>query len=54
MCEATYNASTTPHCQSYHLCWGVEGITNTSPANPQLHCPHAMGEAVCVPDAGVN
>ena len=41
------------NCRSYHLCWGVEGITNTGPANPTVHCPHTIGMTVpacMVPD----
>jgi hypothetical protein len=53
-CVATYMArsASLQHCQSYHLCWGVEGITNASPASPMVHCQHAVGLAVCVPPDG--
>jgi hypothetical protein len=49
MCKATYMArsATLQHCQSYHLCWGVEGKDNTSAANPTTHCPHAQGAGPC-------
>jgi hypothetical protein len=54
-CMATYTASATvngrQHCQSYHLCWGVEGLPNGTP-NPTTHCPHAEGMGPCAPDAG--
>ena len=55
-CEAAFTANTNAtqkHCESYHLCWGVEGLTNTSPANPTAHCPHTIGKGgFCAADAG--
>lgn len=53
MCEATYtkNATSQQNCQSYHLCWGVEGITNNAGADPMTHCKHATAMAVCLPPA---
>ncbi len=50
-CMTTYaaGAAAKKGCQSYHLCWGVEGIGNaTTPhGDPTTHCPHAEGVAVC-------
>jgi hypothetical protein len=46
MCEASYTASTQQHCQSYHLCAGVEGIT-MPPGDPTTHCPLAGGQGIC-------
>ena len=34
------------NCQSYHLCWGVEGQFS-GPADPGTHCPHAEGGGPC-------
>ncbi|HVV51515.1 MAG TPA: hypothetical protein VHO06_17735, partial [Polyangia bacterium] len=46
-CEDLYSHSGQEHCRSYHMCWGVEGITNTS-ANPMVHCFHTLGmNGVC-------
>ncbi|HXJ19024.1 MAG TPA: hypothetical protein VMT03_02240 [Polyangia bacterium] len=48
MCATTFaglNAAT-QHCQSYHLCWGVEGQGN-GPKSPSVHCPHAVGGGPC-------
>jgi hypothetical protein len=49
-CMTTYTANTTTvkTCQSYHLCWGVEGVQNTTGADPATHCQHAWGAAVCM------
>jgi hypothetical protein len=47
-CEAAYTASTRQHCQSYHLCWGVEG-GGGGPALPNPHCSHAQGAGPCAP-----
>ena len=49
-CLTSYNANAVPqqHCQSYHLCWGVEG-KGGGPAMPPAHCPHATGMGPCVP-----
>jgi hypothetical protein len=49
LCEAAYTLSTKQHCQSYHLCWGVEGKDNTAGPNPTTHCPHAEGMGPCAP-----
>jgi hypothetical protein len=50
-CMTSYSAAartdTNRHCQSYHLCWGVEGNTNSAGANPMTHCQHAWAGAVC-------
>jgi hypothetical protein len=47
-CMATYTALSTAakHCQSYHLCWGVEGKGN-GPKLPGTHCAHAWGGGPC-------
>ncbi len=47
-CTSTYNTSGQQHCRSYHMCWGVEGLTNASGANPTLHCPHTIGVGLCM------
>jgi hypothetical protein len=49
MCETTYGnrSAAQKNCQSYHLCWGVEGKTNAAGANPTVHCPHSTGAAPC-------
>ena len=47
-CTTTYTASTRQHCQSYHLCWGVEG-GGAGPASVTPHCSHAQGMGVCAP-----
>jgi hypothetical protein len=49
MCMTTYDGRTTErqNCQSYHLCWGVEGNTNPAGANAMTHCQHAWAGAVC-------
>jgi len=48
-CEAAYTSSGQEHCRSYHMCWGVEGITmEGGVGNPGLHCPHTIGlNGVC-------
>ena len=48
MCAGTYGAvsATKQSCQSYHLCWGVEGKFS-GPALPGTHCPHATGGGPC-------
>lgn len=46
MCMQTYNMALNQHCQSYHLCWGVEGLGG-GPASPTDHCGHAWAAAVC-------
>jgi hypothetical protein len=55
-CVAAFTANTNSvqkHCESYHLCWGVEGLSNTSAANPTAHCPHTIGKGgFCAADAG--
>jgi hypothetical protein len=55
-CVAAFTANTNSvqkHCESYHLCWGVEGLSNTSAANPTAHCPHTVGKGgFCAADAG--
>jgi len=47
-CEATYTArsATQQSCQSYHLCWGVEGLDG-GPGADSPHCMHATGTAPC-------
>jgi hypothetical protein len=49
-CESTYNSSGQEHCRSYHMCWGVEGISmEGGVGNPTVHCPHTIGHnGVCV------
>ena len=49
-CEAKYTSSGMEHCRSYHMCWGVEGITmEGGVGNPTVHCPHTIGlNNVCV------
>ncbi len=34
-------------CQSYHLCWGVEGQGPSGGGIPATHCPHAEGVSMC-------
>jgi hypothetical protein len=54
-CEAAFTANTNrtqKHCESYRLCWGVEGITNTS-SDPALHCEYTIGMGPCAADAGM-
>jgi hypothetical protein len=48
MCMATYTArtGTQKSCQSYHLCWGVEG-KGGGPGSASAHCPHAWGGGPC-------
>jgi hypothetical protein len=49
-CEATYalRSATQMSCQSYHLCWGVEGLgTPPGPGMDTPHCMHATGTAPC-------
>jgi hypothetical protein len=49
-CEATYMTGTSVdkrNCQSYHLCWGVEGQGPAGGGVPATHCPHAEGAAPC-------
>jgi hypothetical protein len=45
-CVTSYNAAVGPHCQSYHLCWGVEG-KGGGPGQKTPHCGHAAGAAPC-------
>ncbi|HEX4406989.1 MAG TPA: hypothetical protein VH560_19255 [Polyangia bacterium] len=47
-CMATYGAKSAAsmHCQSYHLCWGVEG-KGAGPKDPTTHCAHAWGGGPC-------
>ncbi|HXU61341.1 MAG TPA: hypothetical protein VN962_06540 [Polyangia bacterium] len=49
MCKTTFmgGAAAKQNCQSYHLCWGVEGKTNPAGPDPTTHCPHAIGTALC-------
>jgi hypothetical protein len=43
-CEDLYTSSGQEHCRSYHLCWGVEGITmDGGTGKPMIHCPHTIG-----------
>ena len=42
-CEASYGASNQQHCRSYHLCWGVEGLSTDAGSNPMVHCKHTVG-----------
>ena len=42
-CEASYMASNQQHCRSYHLCWGVEGLSTDAGSNPMVHCKHTVG-----------
>ncbi|MFL5306274.1 MAG: hypothetical protein ACJ8F1_13735 [Polyangia bacterium] len=50
-CEASYMAAGASvdkrNCQSYHLCWGVEGQGPSGGGIPATHCPHAQAMAVC-------
>jgi hypothetical protein len=48
-CEDIYSHSGQEHCRSYHLCWGVEGITMDGGVGiPMTHCPHTLGmKGVC-------
>jgi hypothetical protein len=47
-CEALYTGSGQEHCRSYHLCWGVEGISmDSGVGNPKVHCPHTVGMGLC-------
>ena len=50
-CTSTYGALSTAaqHCQSYHLCWGVEGKSATAPIpRPTVRMPKAEAPApVC-------
>ncbi|HVT72918.1 MAG TPA: hypothetical protein VHD61_07260 [Lacunisphaera sp.] len=50
-CEASYSTGTSVdkrNCQSYHLCWGVEGQGTTPGGGMQVpHCMHAQGAAPC-------
>ena len=47
-CMNTYSLNTVNrrNCQSYHLCWGVEGF-NSGPGLATPHCSHAEGAAPC-------
>jgi hypothetical protein len=49
LCMSTYAGRSVAqkHCQSYHVCWGVEGVTNSAGANPAQHCQHAWAASVC-------
>jgi len=49
-CVNSYNmgVAARKNCQSYHLCWGVEGQTNPAGASPATHCPHAEAVSNCV------
>ncbi|HXT98291.1 MAG TPA: hypothetical protein VN853_18480, partial [Polyangia bacterium] len=43
-CEDMYTQSGQEHCRSYHMCWGVEGISmDAATGNPKTHCPHTLG-----------
>ena len=43
-CEDLYTQSNQEHCRSYHMCWGVEGITmDGGVGKPSVHCPHTIG-----------
>ncbi|HLK91998.1 MAG TPA: hypothetical protein VKZ18_19055 [Polyangia bacterium] len=47
-CETYFTKSGQEHCRSYHLCWGVEGISMEGGAgNPKVHCPHTYGVGLC-------
>jgi hypothetical protein len=47
-CETMYNQSGQEHCRSYHLCWGVEGLSTDAAGNPAVHCFHTVGQhGVC-------
>jgi hypothetical protein len=48
-CEAAYAATTTKHCESYHLCANAVGKTNDMKV---VHCPHATGLGPCLPPDG--
>ena len=48
-CEDMYTQSGQEHCRSYHMCWGVEGISmDAATGNPKTHCPHTLGMGLCV------
>lgn len=48
-CETLYNNSGQQHCRSYHMCWGVEGMTQEGGVGePMIHCFHTVGmKGVC-------
>jgi hypothetical protein len=47
-CESTYSSSGMEHCRSYHMCWGVLGITMEGGVGmPAVHCPHTIGMNLC-------
>jgi hypothetical protein len=49
-CMTAYAAdsATKQQCQSYHLCWGVEGKGPAGGGVPKTHCPHAWGTGACM------
>jgi hypothetical protein len=48
-CEDTYTHSGQEHCRSYHMCWGVEGLSmDGGKGNPTVHCPHTIGKNLCI------
>jgi hypothetical protein len=55
-CMNMYTSSNQEHCRSYHLCWGVEGLSmDGGKGNPMVHCQHTVGINLCqATDASVG